>query len=87
MGIVNNKTIIMSQVTNIEIYKVKGYKYNGRYKKIFQILESDLWFCERYETDESIGLIGDTYFLQVEGGLDTLEYEKITKLKNVKIID
>ena len=77
----------MSQVTNIEIYKVKGYKYNGRYKKIFQILESDLWFCERCESCKSIGLIGDTYFLQIEGGLNDLENEKITKLKNVKIID
>ena len=44
--------------TQIKISNVKSNKiYQGAYKKIFAILNEDAIFCERYETDESVGYI------------------------------
>ena len=72
--------------TKIEISNVKeGNKYKGAYKRIFNILNRDSIFVERYETDESIGLVGSTYFLEIEGTLDASEEVEISKIKNVII--
>jgi hypothetical protein len=74
------------KVTNIQISNVKEYKkYKGAYASIFRILNANSIFVQRYETEQSIGLVNGTYFLQIEGCLDCREYEMISKLKNVKI--
>ena len=74
--------------TQIKISNVKSNKiYQGAYKKIFAILNEDAIFCERYETDESVGYINGDYFLTIEGSLDAREEELITKIKNVKILN
>jgi hypothetical protein len=74
------------KVTNIQISNVKEYKkYKGAYASIFRILNADSIFVQRYETEQSIGFVDGTYFLQLEGYLDCREYEMISKLKNVKI--
>jgi hypothetical protein len=62
-------------------------KYAGAYKRIFKILNADSIFIERYETDESIGFVNGKYYLEIEGSIDSSEYEKISKIKNVEIID
>lgn len=74
--------------TNIIISNVKEEtKYRGAYSRIFKILNSDSIFVERYETDESVGFVDGKYFLEIEGSLDSNEYEQISKIKNVQIID
>ena len=74
--------------TKIEISNVKEEnKYKGTYKRIFNILNRDSIFVERYETDESIGLVDSTYYLEIEGTIDSSEEEEISKIKNVKIIN
>tara|TARA_R110002020_G_scaffold279642_1_gene495369 strand:+ start:633 stop:860 length:228 start_codon:yes stop_codon:yes gene_type:complete len=73
--------------TLIIISKVKQEnQYKGAYKKIFNILNKDSIFCERYETDKSIGYKEGKYFLEIQGTLDWDEVEKISKIKNVKIL-
>lgn len=72
--------------TQIEISNVKeDKKYRGAYASIFRILQADSIFVERYESDDSIGLVDGTYFLEIEGDLDCGQEEKISKLKNVTI--
>ena len=72
--------------TQIEISNVKeDKKYRGAYVSIFRILQADSIFVERYESDDSIGLVDGTYFLEIEGDLDCGQEEKISKLKNVTI--
>ena len=74
--------------TNIIISNVKEEnKYKGAYKRIFNILNKESIFVERYETDESIGFKGGKYYLEVEGTLDANEYDAISKIRNVKILD
>ena len=74
--------------TNIIISNVKEEsKYKGAYSRIFKILNRDSIFVERYETDESVGFVDGKYFLEIEGSLDSKEYDDISKIKNVKIID
>jgi len=76
------------QVTNIIIKKVKeDKKYKGSYKRIFQILNANSIFSETYETDDSIGYLNGEYHLQISCTLDCNEYEKISALKNVEILD
>lgn len=62
-------------------------KFKGSYRRIFQILNSDRIFCEVYETDESKGLIGSDYFLEISQNPDSDKLEKISKLNNVIILD
>jgi hypothetical protein len=74
--------------TTIIIKNVKfEKKYLGRYKKIFSILNADNVFCEVYETDNSIGWKDGNYYLEVSCLLDCNEYEQISKLKNIEILD
>lgn len=74
--------------TNIIISNVKEKtKYRGAYLRIFKILNADSIFVERYETDESVGFVNGKYFLEIEGTIDSNEYEQISKIKNVQIID
>jgi len=73
--------------TNIVISDVKeDKKYKGAYARIFKILNADSIFTERYETEESIGFKDGEYFLEIEGTIDCVEIEKISKIKNVKIV-
>lgn len=73
--------------TNIVISNVKeDKKYKGAYARIFRILNADSIFTERYETDESLGFVDGTYYLEIEGTLDYSEEEEISKIKNVTII-
>ena len=73
--------------TNIIISNVKeNKKYKGAYSRIFKILNSKLIFTERFETDKSKGFIKGQYFLEINGEINTEEYNKISKIKNVKII-
>ena len=73
--------------TNIIISNVKeDKKYKGAYASIFKILNSDSIFTERYETEESIGFKDGKYFLEIEGSIDCVEFEKISKIKNVEIV-
>lgn len=69
-------------ITNVQ----EESKYKGAYKRIFKILNADSIFVERYETDESVGFVNGNYFLEIEGTLDSNEYEQIAKIKNVLII-
>ena len=74
--------------TNIIISNVKKEnKYKGAYRRIFNILNKDSIFVERYETDDSIGFKDGKYYLDVEGTLDANEYEAISKIRNVQILD
>jgi hypothetical protein len=76
--------------TKIKISNVRAdRKYLGAYKKIFSILESNctLYTDHIYETDESVGLIGSDYFLEISIDLDVDEREQISNLKNVEILD
>ena len=74
--------------TKIIISNIKEEtKYRGAYSRIFKILNRNSIFVERYETDESIGFVDGKYFLEIEGSLDSNEYERISKIKNVQIID
>ena len=74
--------------TQIEISNVKeDKKYKGAYASIFRVLNADSIFVERYETEESKGFVNGIYFLEIEGDLDVNEYEKISKLKNVTILN
>ena len=73
--------------TNIIISNVKeDKKYKGAYARIFKILNKDLIFTERYETDNSVGFKNGQYFLEIDGTIDCTESEKISKIKNVKIL-
>jgi hypothetical protein len=73
--------------TNIIISNVKDdKKYQGAYARIFRILNADSIFVERWETDESVGFKNGKYFLEIEGTIDSFEYEAIAKIKNVKIL-
>lgn len=75
------------EVTKIEISNVKeDKKYKGAYARIFRILNAESIFVERYETDESVGFKNGTYFLEIEGTIDSVESEKISKIKNVKLV-
>jgi hypothetical protein len=72
--------------TSIVISSVKeDKKYKGAYARIFRILNAESIFVERYETEESVGFKNGTYFLEIEGTIDSVEYDKISKIKNVKI--
>ncbi len=72
--------------TEITIKKVKEEKkYKGAYKRIFKILNKDLIFTERYESDNSIGFVDGNYYLTIEGTINPSEYESISKLNNVFI--
>lgn len=62
-------------------------KYKGRYQKIFKILEKDMIFSERFETDDSIGWFEGNYYLTIEGTINPSEQEAIEKLKSVFIQD
>jgi len=80
--------INQTNTTNIIIKNVKfDKKYKGNYKKIFQILNSNSIFSETYETDDSPGFFNGVYYLQISCTLDCNEYEQISKLKNVTILD
>jgi hypothetical protein len=73
--------------TNILISNVKeDKKYKGAYARIFRILNANSIFTERYETDESLGFKDGKYFLEIEGTLDCVESEEISKIKNVTIL-
>tara|TARA_R110000796_G_scaffold5390_3_gene20240 strand:+ start:881 stop:1111 length:231 start_codon:yes stop_codon:yes gene_type:complete len=74
-----NTTIVISNVK-------ENRKYKGAYASIFKILNADSIFIERHETDESVGFKDGKYFLDIEGSIDYLEMEKISKIKNVEII-
>ena len=72
--------------TNITILNVKeDKKYKGAYARIFNILNADSIFVERYETEDSIGFKDGRYYLEIEGTLDCGELDKISKIKNVVI--
>ena len=73
-----NTNIIISNVT-------REAQFKGAYAKVFRILEADSIFVERFETEDSIGLVGDTYYLEIDGDVDAHEFEAISKIKNVKI--
>ena len=74
--------------TKIIISNVKEEtKYRGAYSRIFKILNRNSIFIERYETDESVGFVNGKYFLEIEGSIDSNEYDDISKIKNVEIID
>lgn len=60
-------------------------KYKGAYAKIFNILNEDRLFCEVYETENSKGLIGNEYYLEISENVDSNLIEMILKIKNVKI--
>ena len=60
-------------------------KYKGTYAKIFDILNSERIFVEVYETENSKGLIGNEYHLEISEEPSPNIIEKIIKLKNVKI--
>lgn len=62
-------------------------KYKGSYSRIFKILESDSIFTEWYESDDSKGFVDGVYFLTLEGMPDHNEIEKISKIKNVTVLD
>ena len=78
----------MKTTTNILIKNVtEGNQYKGSYKRIFSILNKDSIFCETYETERSVGLKDNNYYLEIERTLDCKEVELISKLKNVTIIN
>jgi hypothetical protein len=73
--------------TSIIISNVKeDKKYKGSYSRIFKIINSDSIFVERYETEESVGFKNGKYFLEIEGDINCVEFEKISKIKNVEIL-
>lgn len=72
--------------TNIIISNVKeDKKYQGAYSRIFRILNANSIFIERWETDESVGFKNGKYFLEIEGTIDSFEYDTIAKIKNLII--
>lgn len=74
--------------TIIKISNVKqNNPYQGAYKKIFAILEEDMIFCDRYETEDSKGYVDGDYFLTIEGSIDAREEELISQIKNVEILN
>ena len=52
-----------------------------------QVLEKDMIFSERFETDDSIGWFEGNYYLTIEGTINPSEQEAIEKLKSVFIQD
>jgi len=70
-------------ITNVKKDKV----YKGAYQRIFTILNRERIFTEVYETDESVGFVDGTYYLEVSTTLDLNEEEEILKIKNVKLND
>jgi len=62
----------------------KENKYKGAYAQIFNIINEDRIFTEIYETDSSIGLVDNTYYLQLSETLDSNLLDKVLKIKNVK---
>ena len=57
----NKNTTTMS--TKLKISKVtNSKKYMGAYDRIFSIVNQDRIFVEVHEAEESVGLVGDTYF-------------------------
>lgn len=73
--------MITFKITNVK----EASQYKGAYKRIFSILGKDLIFSEVYETDDSVGLVGSDYFLEVSMYPDADQFEKILKIKNVTI--
>ena len=78
----NNKAMTKFEISNVK----NENKYKGSYAKIFDILNEDRIFSEVYETEKSIGLVGDVYFLEVSENVDSNLLDKISKLKNVKVL-
>jgi hypothetical protein len=58
-------------------------KYKGAYAKIFFLLNEDKIFTEAYETENSIGLVGNDYYIEISETPDANMLEKILKIKNV----
>lgn len=76
----------MSATTRFTISNVNEQnKYKGSYKKIFEILDSERIFTESFETEQSIGLDGSRYFLEVGENVEQHQLDKILKLKNVTL--
>lgn len=71
-------TFIISNVKPENMYK-------GSYKRIFDILNKERIFSEVYESDDSVGMIGNDYHLTISETPDVHEIEQILKLKNVTI--
>jgi hypothetical protein len=61
--------------------------YKGTYTKIFNLINKDRIFTEAYETDESEGVVGTEYHLEISETLDYDQFEKIENMKNVIYID
>jgi hypothetical protein len=61
-------------------------KYKGAYAKIFDLLNEDRIFVEVYETENSRGLVGNDYYLEISETPDATLLEKILKIKNVTLV-
>jgi hypothetical protein len=70
-------------------FKIEGVKedkkYQGAYKKIFDILNRERTFSEVYETDDSVGFIKGTYWLTISESPDWNILEAILKIPKVSI--
>jgi hypothetical protein len=72
-----NTKLKISNVTN-------SNKYKGAYERIFSIVNQDRIFVEVHEAEESVGLVGDTYFLELSEAIEPTLLEAILKIKNVE---
>ena len=59
-------------------------KYKGSYERIFAIVNQDRIFVEVYEAEEGVGLVGDTYFLELSEAIEPTLLDAILKIKNVE---
>lgn len=73
-------------MTTLKISNVtQSNKYKGAYEKIFAIVNRDRIFVEVLETEESVGLLGSVYFLELSETIDQNLLDEILKIKNVEI--
>jgi hypothetical protein len=75
----------------IKNHKDKGryWPYNGRYTKIFDLLNKDnLGFTEGYcEHDDSPGMIGGDYHLWIDGDVEYQYRQQIMdRIKDIKFL-
>ena len=73
-------------MTTLKISNVtQSNKYKGAYEKIFSIVNRDRIFVEVHETEESVGLLGNVYFLELSENIDQNLIDEILKIKNVEV--
>ena len=73
----------MTQTLEITIANVSDKnKYTGSYKKIFDIIESDIQFYSPYGTEEEI-MEGSNFHIVISPRPEIDKIEKISQLKSV----